>query len=258
MKIRVCSQLPDEPVGSSSLTGRCLVKEEDQGGFLCFEIRLGEDEIVQLVSPYGKEWNHVYYVLQAKDMEFQCSDGSNFKVHKDNVVALTGTMTAQVKVKGAVTRLFVMYVPKKRDEPQPLSAVHRSLEQLIGSERDIDWQHGRSRRFLRRDDNFNISIHNTINIPGSVSPIHYTNQFEAVYWIGGRGRFTWGGDKQDQHAHDWDHSEENPYDSTMMVVGNTSHIVYSYEPGPISLAVFYPPLKGTETHDFAKGSSSYA
>lgn len=166
-------------------------------------------------------------------------------------------MSAEVCVKAERVRLFVMYVPSNEEAPEPKSAVHRQLEQLKGTERDVDWQHGRSRRFLRRDDCFNISIHNTINIPGSVSPIHYKNQFEAVYWIGGRGRFTWGGDKCDQHARDWDYSEEKPNDSTMMVVGNTSHIVYSYEPGPISLAVFYPPLKGTETHDFTKGTSSY-
>ena len=253
----MCSHLSDEAVGNSGLTGRCLVKEEDMGGFVCYELQFAEGTTTQLVSPYGQNWNHVYYVLQAKQLQFHSSDGNNFTAQRDDVIAMTGTMSAQLRVQGANTRLFVIFVPKKNDKQQPGSVVHRSMEKLIGTDRDIDWQHGRSRRFLRQDDGFNISIHNTINIPGSVSPIHYTNQFEAVYWIGGRGRFTWGGDNRDQQSHDWDYSEDNPKDSTMMVVGNTSHIVYSYEPGPISLAVFYPPLKGTETHDFSKGASSY-
>ena len=44
---------------------------------------------------------------------------------------------------------------------QPEKAFYNTLDQILGIERDVDWFNGRSRRYLRQAEGFNISLHNT-------------------------------------------------------------------------------------------------
>ena len=64
------------------------------------------------------------------------------------------------------TRLFITYVKESREGSQPQKAFYYTMDQIVGTERDIDWFKGRSRRYLRKAEGFNVSVHNTICYAG--------------------------------------------------------------------------------------------
>ncbi len=59
------------------------------------------------------------------------------------------------------TRLFITYVRQAAEGPYPQKAFYCKLAELVGTERDIDWERGHSRRYLRIAEGFNCSLHNT-------------------------------------------------------------------------------------------------
>jgi L-ectoine synthase len=63
----------------------------------------------------------------------------------------------------------------------------RSLEELIGTDRDVDWGHGRSRRFLLVKDGMGFTLTDTVVQAGSESILAYPSHLEACYCIEGEG-----------------------------------------------------------------------
>ncbi len=168
MKIVVTSEVDDAPIGTSGLRGRCLVREQDAVGYTCYNAVLEAGSTQDIKPAFGEKFNHVYYCVYG-EITFRCSEGTTVTLKTDHVVALTGHMQAQVSATSR-TRLFITYVERRSDAALPQEALHLSLDQIVGTQRDVDWQHGRSRRFLRRDDGFGVSVHNTLCHAGECAP----------------------------------------------------------------------------------------
>jgi L-ectoine synthase len=63
----------------------------------------------------------------------------------------------------------------------------RDIEEIQGSERDIAWGNGQSRRFLVECDGMGYSVTDTIINAGTCSLLEYKNHMETCYCIEGEG-----------------------------------------------------------------------
>lgn len=58
----------------------------------------------------------------------------------------------------------------------------RKLEDIEGTDRDVAWGNGRSRRFLIKADGIPYSLTDTIVKAGTSSFLQYRNHVETCYW----------------------------------------------------------------------------
>ena len=164
MKVRVTSEEQPIKIGESSLTGRALVLDEDQVGYSCYDVVLEAGSNLDIKSAFGNNINHIYYCIYG-DILFKCSEGTTKTLKADHLIALTGKMEANINAVEK-TRLFITYVKESPEGSQPQKAFYYTMDQIVGTERDVDWFKGRSRRYLRKAEGFNVSIHNTICYAG--------------------------------------------------------------------------------------------
>ncbi|AFY38377.1 ectoine synthase [[Leptolyngbya] sp. PCC 7376] len=121
----------------------------------------------------------------------------------------------------------------------------RDLQQMIGTERDVAWGNGQSRRFLLGNDGMGYSLTDTVIDAGSESLLQYNNHLETCYCIEGEGEVEsmdgtiypikpgtmYALDKHDQHY---------------LRAKTTMRLV----------CVFAPALKGDEAHDLNREDGS--
>jgi len=123
----------------------------------------------------------------------------------------------------------------------------RTLNEIIGSERDVDWGSGQSRRLLVESDSTGFALADTTIKAGTDLQLQYKNHLEAVYCIEGRGTLT-------------DVVAGKLYDiepGVMYVLNNQDlHRIRATENIRV-ICVFNPPIKGDEKHDTSKLGSSY-
>ena len=123
----------------------------------------------------------------------------------------------------------------------------RTLNEIIGTERDVNWGNGQSRRLLIESDNMGFALLDTIIKAETDLQIQYKNHLEAVYCIEGRGSIT-------------DVAADKVYDlepGVMYVLDNHDiHRIRAMEDIRV-ICVFNPPLKGDEKHDMSKLGTSY-
>jgi L-ectoine synthase len=115
----------------------------------------------------------------------------------------------------------------------------RSLEELIGGERDVVAPTFRSRRFLLARDGMGFSFHDTVLHAGSETLIWYKHHLEAVYCIAGEGEL-----------------EVLPEGPTYAIRSGTFYALDGHEQHYLRahtelrmVCVFNPPLTGDEIHD---------
>lgn len=63
----------------------------------------------------------------------------------------------------------------------------RNLAELIGTERDVAWGNGQSRRFLLERDGMGYTVTDTTILANTESWLEYKNHKEACYCIEGSG-----------------------------------------------------------------------
>lgn len=115
----------------------------------------------------------------------------------------------------------------------------RTLDEVIGTDRDVEGEGWRSRRLLLRADGMGYSLHDTTVATGAEMEMEYTNHLEACYCLEGEGEVTdlatgerhrivpgtmYALDQHDRH--------------TMRVISELRLV-----------CVFNPALTGGETHD---------
>jgi L-ectoine synthase len=115
----------------------------------------------------------------------------------------------------------------------------RTLNDVIGSDREVSGSTWTSRRLLLRDDRMGFSLHDTLIHAGTTTHMEYRHHLEAVYCIEGKGSVQlvssgkvfpitagtiYALDKHDKHV---------------LVAEETMRMI----------CVFNPPLSGKETHD---------
>lgn len=123
----------------------------------------------------------------------------------------------------------------------------RTLESIVGSERDVAWGNGQSRRFLIEKDGMGYSLTDTVVNAGSESTLEYKNHMEACYCIEGEGEV------EDMQGNVFPIKVGTLYaldqhDKHKLRAKTTMRLV----------CVFTPPLVGHEAHKLRDdGSSAY-
>ncbi|MEC4985334.1 MAG: ectoine synthase [Oscillatoria sp. PMC 1068.18] len=121
----------------------------------------------------------------------------------------------------------------------------RNLDQLVGTERDVAWGNGQSRRFLIERDQMGYSLTDTIIDAGSESLLQYNNHLETCYCIEGEGEIeTMNGVVYPITTGTMYALDE--HDKHYLRAKTTMRLV----------CVFSPPLKGNESHQLTDSSES--
>ena len=123
----------------------------------------------------------------------------------------------------------------------------RTLDEIIGTDRDVDWGNGQSRRLLVKSDNMGFAFLDTIVKAGTDLEMQYKNHLESVYCIEGAGLIT-------------DIATGAEYEIRPGVLyaldNHDLHRVRATEELRL-ICVFNPPLKGNERHNMDKPGTSY-
>ena len=124
----------------------------------------------------------------------------------------------------------------------------RSLNDVRGTIRDVDWGNGQSRRFLIAADRMGYSLTDTIVRAGSRSLLQYRSHLEACYCISGSGHV------------------EDAKTGAIYAIGpgtmyaldqHDEHYLVAHEEMRL-VCVFLPALSGSECHQLeGSASSSY-
>lgn len=123
----------------------------------------------------------------------------------------------------------------------------RTLEEIVGSDRDVAWGNGQSRRFLLQKDGMGYSLTDTVIHAGTESLLEYKNHMEACYCIEGEGEV--------------EDTEGNIFPirvGTLYALDQHDKHWLRAKTEMRLVCVFTPPLVGNESHRLAPdGSSAY-
>lgn len=111
------------------------------------------------------------------------------------------------------------------------------LNSLVGTERDIEWGNGNSRRFLIEKDGVGYSLTDTLIHAGTESLLEYRNHMETCYCIEGEGEVEVDGKKYPIKP------------GTMYALNQHDKHCLRAQTEMRLICVFTPALKGFETHD---------
>jgi L-ectoine synthase len=121
----------------------------------------------------------------------------------------------------------------------------RSLDDLTGTERDVAWGNGQSRRFLIESDGMGYSLTDTVIDAGSESLLQYNNHLEACYCIEGTGEVETLDGKVFPITVGTMYALDN-HDKHYLRATTTMRLV----------CVFSPALKGNESHNLTDNQES--
>ncbi|MCG5548699.1 ectoine synthase [Halorhodospira halochloris] len=114
----------------------------------------------------------------------------------------------------------------------------RHLDDIRGSEREVETDNFISRRFILKNDGMGFSFHETIIKAGTDMFIWYANHVESVYCISGKGEIEVVG------------GETYPIEPGMLYAldGHEKHYLRAEQELRL-MCVFNPALTGREVHD---------
>lgn len=121
----------------------------------------------------------------------------------------------------------------------------RNLNQLVGTDRDVAWGNGKSRRFLIENDEMGYTLTDTVVNPGSESLLQYKNHKETCYCIEGEGEI----EEMDGTIH--------PITVGTMYALDKNDKHYLRATTKLRfICIFSPALKGNESHILTSDSES--
>ncbi|WP_433173509.1 ectoine synthase [Actinoallomurus sp. CA-150999] len=115
----------------------------------------------------------------------------------------------------------------------------RTLEEITGTERDVEAPTWRSRRLVLAKEKVGFSLHETVLYAGTETRMWYANHIEAVYCIGGEGELI--------NEETGDKYRLEP--GTMYLLDGHEHHVVRAHTDLRTVCVFNPPVTGREVHD---------
>ncbi|HKI96884.1 MAG TPA: ectoine synthase [bacterium] len=115
----------------------------------------------------------------------------------------------------------------------------RTLEDTVGTDRDVQATTWSSRRLLLRKDGMGFSLHDTLIKPGTETPMWYQNHLEAVYCIEGEGEV--------ETVSDGKVYQLQP--GTVYALNNNDQHILRARTQMRMVCVFNPPVSGNEVHD---------
>ena len=122
----------------------------------------------------------------------------------------------------------------------------RSVRDLEGGERDVDWGNGKSYRLLVERDGMGFTVCHTVVRAGTQSLLQYRRHLEACYCIAGAGEV----EDMTGNVH-----PVRPGD-LYVLDRHDRHYLRAGKEDLVLVSVFNPPLKGTERHDLANPEGS--
>lgn len=115
----------------------------------------------------------------------------------------------------------------------------RTLDSIVGTERDVESDTWRSRRMILADDGVGFSLHDTVLGAGTVTDMWYRNHIEAVYCIEGEALL-----------------EDKGTGETHRIVPGSMYLLNDHDRHRLTViadlrvvCVFNPPCTGREVHD---------
>lgn len=115
----------------------------------------------------------------------------------------------------------------------------RTLQDIVGTDRDVDGGNWSSRRLCLADDRMGFSMHDTVIRAGTETHMWYRHHLEAVYCIEGRGTLE---DVATGEVHDL-------IPGTIYLLDqHDKHVVRAIEDLRM-ICAFDPPVTGQEVHD---------
>lgn len=115
----------------------------------------------------------------------------------------------------------------------------RRLEDIRGTDRDVEAPTWRSRRFVLAADGVGFSLHDTVLHAGTVTEMWYRNHIEAVYCIEGEGTL-----------------EDRGTGEVHRIEPGTMYLLDDHDKHTLTaltdlrmVCVFNPPCTGQEVHD---------
>ena len=113
------------------------------------------------------------------------------------------------------------------------------LQDVLGTEHDVDGGNWVSRRLILKKDNMGYSVHDTIIRAGTETHIWYQNHLEAVYCIEGEGEVETLKDNKIYPINKDTLYALDEYDEHLLRAKTDMRMV----------CVFNPPITGKEVHD---------
>ena len=124
--------------------------------------------------------------------------------------------------------------------------IYYNKDNLKNLNRVINWGNGLSYRFLIESDGMGYSLTETIVEAQTSSYLEYKNHLEACYCIEGNGKVCIG-DKEEYEIKPGVMYALNKNDPHKLIANTRMKLI----------CVFYPALKGAETHNLSEATSSY-
>jgi L-ectoine synthase len=115
----------------------------------------------------------------------------------------------------------------------------RTLQDIVGTDRDVDGGNWSSRRLSLADDGMGFSMHDTVLRAGTETHMWYKNHLEGVYCIEGKATLE---DKATGEVH-----EIRP--GTIYLLNDHDQHVLRVEEDLRVICTFNPPVTGQEVHD---------
>lgn len=115
----------------------------------------------------------------------------------------------------------------------------RKLQDILGTERDVQAATWCSRRLLLAEDGMGFSMHHTVIYAGTETHIWYQNHLEGVYCVQGTGSVELLDSGEVFRIEPGTLYALNKHDNHMLRAETDLHLICS----------FNPPLVGTEVHD---------
>ena len=178
---------------------------------------------------------------------------NNTIIKNDDAIIAGSQLPINMKCLTPNARLFSVFnynntniIPTINDKPKVMSLTQDTY--------NVMWGFGYSRRFIIEKDGYGFTLTNTLAHRNNINRLHYKNHQESVYWIKGKGKYTFNDGKTEQLM-----DPQTTNDPIMVVLNDHDpheFIIDEYD-DVICLAVFNPPLKGHEIHDPTSKGSSY-
>jgi L-ectoine synthase len=115
----------------------------------------------------------------------------------------------------------------------------RTLDEITGTERDVQTEHWRSKRLLLAGDRVGFSLHETVLDAGSINDFWYAHHVEAVFVVEGDGEL-------------YDKDADVTYQlgpGSVYVLNGHEHHQLRPRTRMRTVCVFNPPVTGREVHD---------
>ena len=121
----------------------------------------------------------------------------------------------------------------------------RTLRDVAGTERDVSWGNGQSRRLLVEKDGLGFAFMETLVLAGTDTFIQYRNHLEACYCIEGSGEI----EDEDGRKHPIERGTLYALDR------HDAHHLRAFTDMRL-ISVFNPPIRGDERHNLAGNETS--